>query len=237
MTAPTALIDGDHAAWHCSFFAGDADLEERIHRWVGRVLTATGAARAIVCFGDPSRHYFRHDLFPGYKNRPHNPPEGLETAKHILRAGYIPRTLPNVEADDVIGILATAPGWDVPKVIVADDKDLLTVPGEHYNPRTGQYAVINPDEAHYNHMFQTLVGDSNDTYPGCPGVGEKRAKLILGRSPEWRRVVDAFAARELDEEAALLQARLARILHAGDFDKGTNTIRLWTPQREVAYAR
>ena len=45
----------------------------------------------------------------------------------------------------------------------------------------------------------------------------------------WKTVVEAFKSKDLDEDVALQNARLAKILTIDDYDLETNTIRLWTP--------
>jgi DNA polymerase-1 len=45
----------------------------------------------------------------------------------------------------------------------------------------------------------------------------------------WETVVDAFAEKELDEDVALLNARLARILTCKDYDPINKQVIPWTP--------
>jgi DNA polymerase-1 len=72
-------------------------------------------------------------------------------------------------------------------------------------------------------MYQTLVGDTSDGYPGCPGIGPVKAEKVLGMPPNWQDVVGAYRAAKLTEADALVQARVARILRYGE-TPGT-----WTP--------
>jgi len=44
----------------------------------------------------------------------------------------------------------------------------------------------------------------------------------------WKTVVDAFADKGLDESVALLNARLAKILQAENYDFTNQRIKLWT---------
>jgi DNA polymerase-1 len=135
-----------------------------------------------------------------------------------------------------MGILATCDGMDDDRVIVSCDKDLMTVPGLHYNPRAAARSVIAVSErdADYNHLRQTLTGDTCDGYPGCPGIGSEKVKRVLWGEPRqwWGQVVMAFRARGLSEADALLQARLARICRAADYDLAERRVIAWTPQPE-----
>jgi DNA polymerase-1 len=84
---------------------------------------------------------------------------------------------------------------------------------------------ITEAEADRTHLIQTLTGDRTDGYPGCPGIGEKRAEAIADGG--WSAVVESYEKAGLGEEYALTQARMAYILRHGDYKRGT--VRLWTP--------
>jgi DNA polymerase-1 len=136
-----------------------------------------------------------------------------------------------LEADDVLGILATEP-TNEERIIVSIDKDLLQIPGKV--SRDGKtYEEISEDEANYWHMMQTLTGDSTDGYSGCPRVGVKTAQKILGDHIQvplldlWMRVLAAYAKVGYSTDEALAQARVARILRHNDYNKETGGIKLW----------
>ena len=46
---------------------------------------------------------------------------------------------------------------------------------------------------------------------------------------QWQTIINCFAQANLDENEALLQARMARILRASDYDYKNNKIKLWSP--------
>lgn len=128
---------------------------------------------------------------------------------------------PTLEGDDVLGILATSSKIvKGEKVIVTIDKDLKTIPGLHYNtnkPELGVY-TITEEEADYWHLFQTLTGDPSDGYSGCPGIGPKKAQELLAESPSWETVERAFEKVGLGKAQAKVQAQMARILRAQDWN-------------------
>jgi DNA polymerase-1 len=78
-----------------------------------------------------------------------------------------------------------------------------------------------------------VLGDAVDGYSGCPGIGPKKAETVLANAKDgvspWGVIVGAYVKAGLDEEDALLQARLARILQFGDYDLKTNKVKLWEP--------
>jgi DNA polymerase I len=139
------------------------------------------------------------------------------------------QTFPGLEADDVMGILATKP--NAPEsIIVSEDKDMKTLPATVWD---GQDLVTyTKEEADYWHMFQTLVGDRVDGYPGCPGVGPVKAEKVLKAVHDdtpWHMVHSEFLRAGLTEEDALLNARLARILRWEDWDVEKKEPKLWQP--------
>jgi len=63
-----------------------------------------------------------------------------------------------------------------------------------------------------------------------PGIGVKRAtSLFEEQGYSWKTVLKAFDAKNLTEEEALVNARLARILTADDYDFTKKEPILWSP--------
>ncbi|WP_085025235.1 hypothetical protein [Ensifer aridi] len=175
---------------------------------------------------------FRHELYAGYKKGRGRKPVGTNEVKRWLIEEHGAKYKPGIEADDVMGILATNPRIvKGEKVIVSQDKDMLTVPGLIY--RDGDIITVTPEEATRNWLTQTLTGDTTDGYPGCPGMGPVKAKKLLASIPEgdrwWPHIVGAYEAVGLTEQDALMQARLARILHNEDYDHAKKEPILWNP--------
>ena len=118
------------------------------------------------------------------------------------------------------------------------DKDLKTIPGlicDMREPITIQ--EITEEEADYNHMYQTLVGDTADGYPGCPGIGPVSATKLLADVPKtyeamWPVVVGAYEKKGLSEEVDLVQAQIARICRRDDYDFKRKEVILWNPPQK-----
>jgi len=177
---------------------------------------------------------FRYALDPTYKSnrKGTRKPLGYRAMVDWLYERYPGRVLRKeiLEADDYLGILSTTPG-SIDRIVVSEDKDLLTIPGKLY--RAGSLLLSQPSDANRAWLTQTLTGDPSDGYKGCPGVGAVKAGAILGKpgSP-WENVRQAYLKAGLTEEDAILQARLARILRHGDWDREAQQVRLWTPSDE-----
>lgn len=179
----------------------------------------------MVLFFSDSKN-FRKKIYPDYKgHRNRKKPCGYKRVITELGKTYEVIRMPELEADDAMGIYATAnPG----NIICSPDKDLRQIPGKLYDMK--ETVTIDPVEGAKWHLIQTLAGDQTDGYSGVPGIGVKRAiALFEDTGYTWQTVVDAFASKDLDEDVALMNARLARILTCDDYDSTERTFIPWTP--------
>jgi DNA polymerase-1 len=186
-----------------------------------------------IVFALTGKGNFRKDLFPLYKANRQGTRKPLCYADlaQRLKDNYNVVQYDRLEADDVLGILATKPTSSL-RIIVSDDKDMRSVPCQLYTK--GEISVITEDEADYNHMFQTLCGDQADGYPGCPKIGPVKAAAILDAykgGSLWAGVMSAYHKADQSTDYALTQARLARILRWEDWDSVKKEPILWTPKR------
>jgi len=94
--------------------------------------------------------------------------------------------------------------------------------------------TITEFEADYNHMMQTLCGDASDNYSGCPSIGPKTAEKILAdcetSADLWDATLATFKKKKLSEEVALIQAQVARICRASEYNFETKEVIPWTPK-------
>ncbi len=242
----TLLIDGDivayqHAAqvetpihWGDDIWTLHADAKEckqRIKDWLEWLMEENEADEMILYLSCASN--FRKDLEESYKanRKDKRKPIILKAIREWLIEEYDARILPRLEADDAIGIALTSGEYGDDCIAVSIDKDFDTIPGKHFNwNHKDGVREVTEEEADYNFFTQTLTGDSTDNYPGCPGVGPKKAEKILdGVEDYWGAVLAAYEKAGLGEDVALTQARMARILRDGEYDKETNNVRLWRP--------
>lgn len=140
----------------------------------------------VVVF-DASGKTFRDDIFPDYKaNRPPMPNElrnQIQPLLEIIRAqGYPLLQISDVEADDVIGTLATRFQGDV--LISTSDKDMAQLVTERVhliNTMSETYLDIEGVQEKFGVLpsqirdYLSLVGDSVDNIPGVDKVGPKTA--------------------------------------------------------------
>jgi DNA polymerase-1 len=136
--------------------------------------------------------------------------------------------MPELEADDALGIYATKhPG----NCIVSPDKDMKQIPGKLYN--LDEEFTITKEAGAKWHLIQSLAGDQTDGYPGVPGIGVKRAEALFKKEGySWKTVVGAFYEKGFTELTALVNARLARILTVDDYDFEKQQPILWSPSSD-----
>jgi DNA polymerase-1 len=183
----------------------------------------------LVVFSD--RVTFRHKMWPAYKqNRSgKRKPLGLGELKEWMMESYTSTLYPNLEADDAIGIIVTEDTDN--RVAVSGDKDFGTLPITWYNHLKKTLRTITVGEANYFHLIQSLMGDMTDGFAGCKGFGQITAdKWLKKHGAYWESVVDAYKSKDQTAEDALMNARLARILRAGEYDRDTHEVKLWEPK-------
>ena len=137
-----------------------------------------------------------------------------------------------LEGDDLMGIMSTEARGKY--IICSIDKDMMQIPGRHYNWNTQRRTMQTANAA--NHFFyrQILTGDPGDGYTGIPGCGPVKADKILdgldqSHEAYWGAITAAYEAAGLCEADAIVQARVARILRRGDYDYDKKEVHLWTP--------
>ena len=116
-------------------------------------------------------------------------------------------------------------------IICSPDKDMRQIPGKLYNME--ETTLISNDEGSKWHLVQSMAGDQTDGYSGCPSIGVKRATTIFeNKGYSWKAVVETFEEKGLTEDDALINARLARILTANDYDFKHKKPIPWTPRAD-----
>ena len=101
-----------------------------------------------------------------------------------------------MEADDLCSIWAyEAKEMNKNYIVSGIDKDLLQIPGNHYNFSKKTFTNMSESEAHKHLMLQCLTGDNADNIPGIKGIGPKKAEKVLHDIPkmrQWSRVQAAW---------------------------------------------
>ncbi|XXK22237.1 DNA polymerase I [Arenicellales bacterium nBUS_48] len=158
-----------------------------------RLMREQDTPHFVVVFDAPGKT-FRDRLYSEYKaNRPPMPEElrsQINQVHAVIEALGLPLlSIPDVEADDVIGTLAkAAPAAGMDAFIVSGDKDLAQLVGPGVVMCDSMKNVVYDEKGVEEKFgvppdriidFLALVGDTSDNIPGVPKVGPKTASRWL----------------------------------------------------------
>lgn len=217
-----ALIDGDIVAYRC---AASAEKEEawiakaRTSDLLDQILVETKATEFRVFLSGDNN--FRLKIYPAYKaNRTAPKPVHLIECKKLLTDKFGAVVTDGYEADDALGIHQeygysvedAALGRDRYSTIICSiDKDLLQIPGLHYNFVKKEMREVSEYEGLLSFYTSLLVGDATDNIKGCPGIGKARAPRILSGCETEQEMFNACRDTYNDDESMLLNGHLLYI--------------------------
>tara|TARA_B100000131_G_C17978037_1_gene557402 strand:+ start:78 stop:812 length:735 start_codon:yes stop_codon:yes gene_type:complete len=185
----------------------------------------------IMCF--TSYPTFRHEIFPEYKIHRigKRKPLALRSVINSCKKIYDCVSYPNLEGDDVLGLLATNGQYKNP-IIVSVDKDMRTIPCKLIAAEEVEHITEKKANRHWFEM--SIAGDSTDGIVGVKGTGMVTATKLLADTPDtidalWSKVAETYTKKGYTLADAILNARLTRILREGDYDYKTGEVKLWQP--------
>ena len=191
-----------------------SDALSATRRELTKIRDQFGSFTPLILFFSDTKN-FRKKILPEYKgHRNRKKPCGYKRVINRLKDEFEVIIMPELEADDAMGIYATQnPG----NIVVSPDKDMKQIPGELYN--LDEKFTVSKESGAAWHLIQTLAGDQTDGYGGVPGLGVKRSEVLFNKEGySWKTVVEAFKEKGLSEVIAVENARLARILTNEDYD-------------------
>lgn len=128
-------------------------------------------------------------------------PVHYKRLREILVSEYGAIVVEGQEADDALAIEQTniykATGSYENSIIATIDKDLRTVPGQHYHFVNRHISIVDEDTAKKNFCLQLLVGDATDNIPGLT----KLLKLS-GREEESKQLSYRHYIKKYEEATA-----------------------------------
>lgn len=166
-----ALVDADIVAYRCAAateYDAQGIAEWQTSEMMRRIVHETNSME-VRCFLSGSSN-FRYDIYPEYKaNRKDMPrPKWLQAVREHLVTHWNATVTDGIEADDAMGI-AQCTEYDGESMICSIDKDMLMIPGKHYNFVKQEFRHISPLEGLRNFYFQLIMGDRSDNIPGYDG--------------------------------------------------------------------
>lgn len=196
----TALIDADIVAYRCAATVENDGPEIgclRADILMRDILTQTMADSYKAFLSGEDN--FRYQLFPLYKaNRKDKPkPKYLPQIQEFLLKEWKAEFSVGCEADDLLGINQTEE-----TVICSIDKDLLQIPGNHYNFVKKELKWISLHEGLSNFYKQLIIGDVSDNIPGFDGKARLKPPKFLG--PELENIDQCRTEQEMFESVQRL---------------------------------
>ncbi|MEU6580436.1 5'-3' exonuclease [Nocardia sp. NPDC046763] len=277
---PLLLLDGA-SLWFRAFYAIPEKITAPDGRpvnalrgftdMVAALVKQHAPSRLVVCLDLDWRPQFRVDLLPSYKA--HRVAEDARESVDGVVAEEVPDTLtPQVdmimevleaagiatagaeglEADDVIGTLATREGTDA-VIVVSGDRDLLqlvrdtpTPPvrvfyvgrglakAELWGPAevSAKYGVPEENAGPAYADMATLRGDASDGLPGVAGIGDKSAAQLISRFGS----VEALRAAAADPDSDLAKGVRAKLVAADDYLKAAAPVVRVVRDADVAHS-
>jgi len=197
------LVDGDLIAYRTA--ATCENEMEAVNRWriddtlqlIYEAVSLEGNKGTIYLTGSNN---FRKQLDPEYKaNRRDKPkPKWLQYCREYLISKWNAEVTEGCEADDAMGCNQT-----VDTIICSLDKDMLMIPGRHYNWVKQEFRTVNELEALQSFWQSALIGDVSDNIKGIYGVGPVKAKRALDGLETHEDCFEAVR-RMYDDDSRLL---------------------------------
>ncbi len=131
-------------------------------------------------------------------------PWHYDDVRKFLMENYDTRMLSELEADDALAMMQSED-----TIIASIDKDLLQVPGLHYNWVKDEGCAVSPQVGRKKKYIQVLTGDTTDNIPGIFRLGEKGArKLLDGLEFEEQMYIACLTAWEVYLKSGQADTRL-----------------------------
>lgn len=215
----TALIDGDAIIFRCAASVSEEDpldiaiqrTDDLIQRIIERV--QADSYRLFV----KSTSNFRNIINPDYKaNRKDQPvPVHLQGCREFVFENWNAEAENWLEADDLLGINQTDE-----TIICGIDKDLKTIPGNHYSwelthpkwVKPESFATVTYEEGLKQFYKQMLIGDTSDNIFGVKGIGVVKAGKMIDHLETEQEMFDSVYNEYDDDNRFVMNAQCLWIM-------------------------
>jgi len=187
-----ANIDGDLVAYPCAASCGEEDpLDVALYRCdklMREILEASDCEEYNIFLSTKSN--FRKEINHEYKANRNSmqPPQWLQQCKEYLLTEWNAKVKEFYEADDLLGIYQSSD-----TILCSFDKDLLMIPGTHFNWKKQQYGEstqVSAEQGIHHFYTQMLVGDTTDNVIGIAGLGPVKSKKYLSSAENEQDLFD-----------------------------------------------
>jgi len=194
-TNKIALIDADYIKYIVTYWlfknhmfnkeepTPENLLIEEIDQFVHNILLGIECKSKIFIFSGKTRDGFRWSiardkpykgnrkskelLYPNQMNDMNFVFDYIQSKEHTLR-------YEDLEADDLLAMLQSEDTF-----IYSKDKDMLQIPGTHFDIKTDEFHVVSEDQGWRFLMAQVLTGDSTDNILGLRNFGPAKVKALF----------------------------------------------------------
>lgn len=173
-----AIIDADIVAFRCSASVKEDEPVElaiaRIDNLMQQILDETESNSYIAYIS--GKDNFRYKLYPDYKanRRDSVDPVYRQVCKDYLVSNWNAEVVDGIEADDALGYTQTKD-----TILCSIDKDLLMIPGQHYNFVKNVFTTVTQQDGLRHFWKQMLMGDTADNIIGIKGIGPVKAHKLI----------------------------------------------------------
>ena len=219
-----SLIDGDIVQYRGAWASNNDPLGIAIARtdeMIDRILHDTKAETFEIYMSDDDTNNYRYQIDPTYKaNRKDvaRPVWYKEIKDHLFEKWNAELSL-GMEADDSLGInqmKAHAANQEDDCVICSIDKDLMQIPGNHYNFVKKEWKDVSFVEGTRQLYFQLLIGDTSDNVKGVNRIGPVKAGKLLDHIDNEYEMFDVVRGLYNNDERLLKNGKLLYIRRYDD---------------------
>lgn len=212
------LIDGDLVAYRCAATCKEDDPVDvaiyRVEKLLREIIEASDSNEYQVWLTGSNN--FRKDINPDYKaNRKDMvPPVYLQDCREYLVTEHGAKLAHNMEADDMLGINQTTS-----TIIASLDKDLLMIPGKHFNwtkQQFGDYTEVTVEQGNKHFWKQMLIGDTSDNIKGVAGLGPVKSSKLIDPCETDEECMEVVLSKYDDYDRFLVNANCLWIMRHKD---------------------
>jgi 5'-3' exonuclease len=210
-----ALLDGDIYAFRVACTTendNEAIAVYRVNEMIENTLNEVEATEYKLFLTSPDN--FRKHIYPEYKaNRTATKPKHLQFLRDYLVESWQGTVAEKMEADDYLGI-----NQNESSIICSIDKDLLQVPGKHYNFVKKEFYEVDEETGSRNLYTQRLTVDTSDNIKGIAVIGPVKAKKALADSLTDQEMFSVVRDMYKNDEWMIMNGRCLHILRSLDDD-------------------
>lgn len=193
-----ALIDADLVAFRCAATVQEHEPVDiaiyRVDVLMRQILEATDSEQYKSFL--TGRGNFRKVINTEYKanRKDKEPPYYLQDCRKYLIEEWNAIVSEGCEADDLLGIEQTDE-----TVVCSLDKDLLMIPGVHFNWNKVEYTQVDQQLGLRTFYKQMLIGDRSDNIFGVDKIGPVKAAKCIDHLETEQEMFDTVLALYNDE--------------------------------------